>query len=126
MRFYTGLTTVELIVTLFLAAMFIISGYQLFNAVSTRTTDSRELAEASSVAYRLLRTNDSYVAITNTCAAPAESVVAVGASSLSNPSAKISRCKPSSSSNLIRVTAVVEYGDSSYRRKALHAIYVKP
>ena len=126
MKFRRGLTTVELIVTLFLAAMFIISGYQLFNAVSTRTSDSRELAEASSIAYRILRTNDTYVAITNSCAVPTESVVAVGDSSLPSPSAKISRCKPSVSSSLIRVTAVVEYGDSSYRRKAAHAIYVKP
>lgn len=126
MRFHEGLTTVELIVTLFLAAMFIVSGYQLFEAVSARTSDSRELAEASSIAYRILRSNDNYVAITNSCAAPTESVVAVGDSLLPSPNAKISRCKPNASSSLIRVTAVVEYGDSSYRRKALHAVYVKP
>ena len=125
MKRQTGLTTVELIVTLFLASMFIVSGYQLYSAVSGRSGESRELAEASSLAYKALRSSG-HVAVTNSCNSPLVSSVTLGTTTLPNPSAEISRCKPFPSGNIVRTTVLVHYGESSDRRKAIHAAYTTP
>lgn len=125
MKRQNGLTTVELIVTLFLASMFIISGYQLYRAVSGRSGESRELAEASSLAYKALRSSE-HVVVTNSCDNPLISSVALGTTTLPDPSAEISRCKPFASNNIVRTTVSVNYGESSDRRKAIHATYTAP
>lgn len=50
-----GFTVVELMITLFVASLFIISGYQLYQVVVFRGSDARKLSEASTLAYEVLR-----------------------------------------------------------------------
>ncbi len=50
-----GFTAVELLVTLFVAAMFIVGGYQLFNVVIKDGGDTRSESRAANVAYDYLR-----------------------------------------------------------------------
>ncbi len=129
MTFQHGLTTAELVVTLFVAALFIISGYQLFNAVSLHAANAREMAEASNIAYKIIRSDgaqyrdDVTVACTST---PHSTTVTLGTTTLSSPTARILRCRPTTGSAMLRVTVEVEYGNNTPKRKVVQATYVSP
>lgn len=128
MKYKSGLTTVELVVTLFIAAMFIISGYQLFNAVNLRSGNSREMVEASSIAYAILREKgEVYVPVSAPCTGTSiVEVATLETNNLPSPEARILRCKPYADGSGVRVTVEVEYGDGSLRRKVAHATYITP
>lgn len=51
----TGFTAVELLITLFVAAAFLVSGYQLYNLVIKDGGQTRAQARASNVAYDYMR-----------------------------------------------------------------------
>lgn len=60
----TGFSTVELIITLFVAAAFILSGYQLHALILRESGDSRARAIASNEAYNYLmkyKEDDNYI-----------------------------------------------------------------
>ena len=127
MKYQSGLTTVELIVTLFVAALFIVSGYQLYNAINLRSANVRESSEASNIAYQILRSEGSrYVVTTNTCSNPSIQSVTPSPSTLPDPSGRILRCKPDSTSNLILVTVEIDYGSYTPKRKVSHATLIAP
>ena len=128
-----GLTTVELMVTLFVAALFILSGYQLYNAVNLRAGNSREMSEASNIAYRILREQAIYDSsftkdTSSTC--PSSSTLSptptLPANTLPNPVVSVYRCYISTDSDLQRVTVQIEYGNDTPKRKVVHATYVSP
>ena len=50
-----GFTTVELLVTLFIAAAFLMSGYQLYSMIIRDGGEARARAKASNVAYEYLQ-----------------------------------------------------------------------
>lgn len=50
-----GFTAVELLITLFVAAAFVIAGYQLFNVIITDGGDTRAESQAGNMAYSYLR-----------------------------------------------------------------------
>lgn len=50
-----GFTAVELLITLFVAALFIISGYQLYAVATADSADIRERSLASNIGYKYLR-----------------------------------------------------------------------
>lgn len=123
MRKALGFTTVELMVTLFVAVLFILSGFQLYDMVNSRSSVVRETAEANGVAYEVLRKEGSeYRAITNSCDSPVTESVARSGLKISNLSIKLNRCKPYPDSQMIQVTAVVKFGDP--QREVAHAAYV--
>jgi Tfp pilus assembly protein PilE len=123
-----GFTTVELLVTLFIAAMMVMSGYQLYTAVNQRSGRVRAAAEASNLAYSRLRQNSDYVAVTNNCVAQAEtgasSSTVTGTTLPGDVTVIIRRCKPFADSDITRVTALVRY-DTPVKEVA-HAVYVAP
>ena len=128
-----GLTTVELMVTLFVAALFILSGYQLYNAVNLRAGNSREMSEASNIAYRILREqaiyDNSFTKDTSsTC--PSSSTLSptptLPLNTLPNPVVSVYRCYVDTNSDLQRVTVQIEYGNDTPKRKVIHATYVSP
>lgn len=51
----SGFTTVELLITLFIAAAFLMSGYQLYSLIIKDGGDARATAKASNVAYDYLQ-----------------------------------------------------------------------
>lgn len=51
-----GFTAVELLITLFIAAVFLFAGYQLYTQVNKESADADKTAKVSNVGYELLRT----------------------------------------------------------------------
>lgn len=67
-REQAGFTIVELVVTLFVATLLIIAGYNLYGIVTKNAAEARRMSEASSIAYDILRTR---AASTSTLNCPA-------------------------------------------------------
>lgn len=61
----SGMTAVELLITLFVAAAFLIAGYQLFNVIIRDGGEIRSESTASNMAYGLLRQYAD--SVSNTC-----------------------------------------------------------
>lgn len=54
-KYTQGFTAVELLITLFVAALFITSGYQLYAVATADSADIRERSLASNIGYKYLR-----------------------------------------------------------------------
>ena len=132
-----GFTTVELVVTLFVAAMMVASGYQLYNAVTNRSANSRMMAEASNIGYEALRKLGSASTTSTLCTAsshPTQTVtpasLGISQTRLPNLGIEISRCRPLTSepiairNKVLRATVKVTYGEPT--REVVHATYVTP
>ena len=107
----SGMTAVELLITLFVAAAFLIAGYQLFNVVIRDGGEVRAEAKASNLAYGLLRQySDS---VSNPCV---ETVLAFPdvpetIDGLAEASLYVHTDCPYPSTNAVtRITAEVTYG----------------
>lgn len=135
LKLQQGLTTVELVVTLFVAAMMVISGSQLYNAVTNRSANSRMMAEASNIGYETLRKLGSASTTTTLCTAsshPTQAVepadIGISETRLPNLGIEISRCLPltgvatSVRDKVMRVTVKVTYATPA--REVVHATYV--
>lgn len=117
-----GFTTVEILITLFVAALFLMSGYQLYSVVINQSADTREMSEASNLGYEILR-KQNYAAVANTCSSPVVSPATLRSNSLPKPaSATVSMCKPYTDSSLIRVVVTVKYGSDG--EEVSHATYL--
>lgn len=64
-----GFTAVELLLTLFIAAAFLVAGYQLFNLIIKDGGQDRADARASNLAYDYLRRYSTSASATNPCVA---------------------------------------------------------
>lgn len=126
-----GLTTVELIVTLFVASLFIMSGYQLYGVVNMRSSNARMMSEASSIGYEALRKYGTYQSTARMCnqsshesqnVTLANLGIPSGSVSLPNLSITVQRCQPFANSPIIRFTATVKY--DSPQREVVHATYI--
>ena len=125
MRYRTaGFTAVELLITLFVAAIFLVAGYQLFNLIMKDGGDTRAESAASNVAYDYLRRyGDS---ATNPCSASTpltnQAVTVEGATN-----AKISiiiTCPESDATTLSKVEADISYGIGTDANTVKYATYV--
>ncbi|NCU29408.1 hypothetical protein EOM60_02235 [Candidatus Saccharibacteria bacterium] len=125
-----GFSTVELVVTLFVATMFIFSGYQLFGVITARSGESRQLSLASNIGYEVLRSKGEVGigSITTPCSGSVTSIPVTDVSTTTLPSAAVSmtKCKPYSDLSVIKVTSIVEYGDTTPKKKVVHATYFTP
>lgn len=120
-----GFTTVELMVTLIIASLFIVSGYQLYNAVTLQSGKAREMAEASNIGYEVLRNEGSeYVSTANPCATPAIISVSRSVPTLPGLGIVLKRCKPFTDNNIVMVTVTVRYGNTSPQKEVSHATYI--
>lgn len=125
-----GFTTVELLVTLFIASMMVVSGYQLYSAVSQRSDKVSNAAEASNLAYSKLRDNSAYQSVATSCTSSHKSGSASTSTAIADttlpgsPRFVIYRCRPFSYNSVTRVTSVVFY--DSPEKESVHAIYVAP
>lgn len=130
-----GFTAVEVLVTIFIAALFILGGYQLYGAVNLRAADAREFSQASTVGYSVLRSQGSvYKDLANSCASESsvhketvgDPTSIAGASSLPNVEIVIRRCRPSlATSSILRVAVTVYYGANYTNKKEVtHVIYL--
>lgn len=118
-----GFTIVELMVTLFVGALLILSGCQLYITVVDRTAEARRMSEASNIGYGVLRKEGTYKKLDADCSHP-EVTNITRTASLQNLGIKMYRCRPNMKVNSIKVTVVVKYDVPE--REVIHATYVSP
>lgn len=120
----SGFTAVELLITLFVAAAFLVAGYQLFNLVIKDGGDTRVEASAGNTAYDYLRRySDS---ATNPCAPStplASSPVTIEGASSATISIAIT-CPQDDAPTLSKVEATVSYGVGVDAHTVKFATYV--
>lgn len=121
----SGLTTIELVVTLAVAALLLLSGFTFYEAISRRAGASRMMSEASNIAQEVLRRDGTYQAVSTLCSSTSthpNQTISRSAPTITNLNIVLYRCKVSNTSPLIRVTVVVSYGNPT--KEVAHAIYV--
>lgn len=105
----SGFTAIELLITLFVAAAFLVAAYQLFNVVIKDGGQARAESRASNLAYDYMRryassATDPCVASTPITDAP------ITVDSLTNVTVSVAViCLPSMSSNLSKIEVTVKY-----------------
>lgn len=107
----TGFTTVELLITLFVAAMFIIAGFQLYSVIIKDSGEARDQAQASNVAYDYLQKYKS--SATSSCTPNASLYTGnVTVNNLTNATVTVSMsCPYPSLLNITKITSTVKYND---------------
>jgi len=116
-----GFTAIELLITLFVAAAFVIAGYQLFNVIIADGGDTRAESQASNIAYGYLREYSAN--LSNPCAPSTPFDSAITADSLSDVWATVTvSCPKSNTTSLSRVEVVVKYNNP--QKSVRYATYV--
>ena len=124
MKKIDGFTTVEILITLFVAVLFLMSGYQLYTVVLEQSADTRRMSEASNIGYEILR-KTRYASVGNACSTPTTLSVPVRANNLPKPvSATVYTCKPYATTPVMRATVTVIYGSGAEKNEVSHAIYL--
>lgn len=124
MRREAGFSAVELLITLFIAAVFLVAGHQLYTAVMQNSGEVQQQARASNLAYQRLRQAGGTVS--NPCSPPnpattTQDVPASDAEGLANVKLTLDySCPTSAVPQLTKITAKVTYGDG---KEVSHAIY---
>lgn len=122
MKNQAGFSAVELLITLFIAAVFVTTGYQLYTVVIKNGSDASQRAVASNIAYDNLRRYSTQT--TNPCTVVTPSPTpTIPANSL--PSASITvtiDCPYGTSDGTSRVNVSVKY--ATPQQEVVHAMYV--
>lgn len=121
-----GFTAVELLITLFVAAAFLVAGYQLFNVVITDGGNTRAESAAGNVAYDYLRRyTDS---ATNPCAPAApitgQPVAIDGFDELEASVSVVITCPQTDATTISQVEATVNYGVGDDAKLVKYTTYV--
>ena len=118
-----GFSAVELLITLFIAATFIAAGYQLFSVITKASSEARQQAKASNIAYDYLRRYSEQAV--NPCAvkAPAPAPTIPSGSGLINASVSASiTCPYGLNTPIAKVEVSVIYGNPQTEVK--HAVFL--
>lgn len=119
-----GFSAVELLITLFVGAAFIATGYQVYSLIIQNSSDARARAKASSIAYDVLRTYSPQA--TNPCSVvtPTPTPTIPAGSELSHPTIAVSiTCPYGTLSATSKVQVTVTFGDAP-QQEIVHATYV--
>lgn len=112
MKAESGFTTIELLVTLFVAAVFLMSGYQLYSLIIIDSGEARAQAQASNTAYDYLQRYKS--SVSNPCTENLTLITnqSINIENLSNATVSISiSCPYGTNSAVSKVTSTVKYND---------------
>lgn len=118
-----GFSAVELLITLFIAAAFVATGYQLYSVIIQDGAHAREQAKASNIAYDNLRRYSPQATSPCTAVTPSPTPTIPSGSNL--PSASISvviSCPYGTSVGISKITATVTYDNPQQR--VVHALFV--
>lgn len=118
----SGFTTVELLVTLFIAAIFLTSGYQLYSIITKDSGKTRAQANASNVAYDYLQRYKPTA--TNPCAAQTPlSNQPISVTNLSNVTVTVAiTCPYSFATSVSKILVTVKYNNP--QQTTTNATYV--
>lgn len=119
----SGFSAVELLVTLFVAAVFLAAGHQMYNAIVQDSGSARQRAKASNIAYDYLRRHAGSAPTICAASTPVNNVtVSPVPEGLTNVRVTVTySCPRSDMTNLTKVQATVRYGADS--EEVIHAIY---
>lgn len=124
MKKQSGFTAVELLITLFIAAAFLMSGYQLYSLIIKDGGEVRATAKASNVVYDYLQRYKA--SATNPCTAQTpltdQSIIV---DTLSNTTVTVAlTCPFSSTMTVTKVQVNLKYGNP--QQTVINSTYVKP
>jgi len=122
----SGFSAVELLITLFVAAAFLATGYQLYGVVIDSSAQARMRTVASAVAYDKLRFYAAKVTDPCTTVTPSPTPTIPAGSGLGNASISVSINCPYGSTHTSRVTVTITYGTSAEQQEVSHVIYASP
>jgi prepilin-type N-terminal cleavage/methylation domain-containing protein len=122
----SGFSAVELLITLFIAAAFLIAGYQLFSLVIKDSGEAREQLRAANVAEEYLQRYKSSATIPCTTQNPITNDTTTVFSGLTNTSLTVSlECGPNPAINTMsKITVNLSYGNP--QKSVTEATYVTP
>ncbi len=127
-----GFTAVELLITLFIAAVFLFAGYQLFAQVMRDGAGADKDAELSSLAYERMRKSALAASAASPagCAAASESVTTTTepVAGIGNVTFKVTidcpySTTPGSLTDIFLVKVETSYNDNGTTRKVEHATF---
>lgn len=122
----SGFTAVELLITLFVAALFLAAGYTLYDAIINRSSEARQTAQADNIAYDYLRRYEATVAVPCAASTPLNRAALTGDAvlGLANPLVTVSVTCPfgSTLNRVSKVTVTIEYGDGGNPRSVQHEV----
>lgn len=118
----SGFSAIELLITLFVAAAFIGTGYQLYSVILKNGGDTKQRTTANDLAYEGLRRYASRATIPCT-ALPSQTITIPADAGLSNTSgSNVTYTCPYGSTDVTMVKARVVYG--SPQQEVVHVTYV--
>jgi Tfp pilus assembly protein PilV len=117
-----GFTAVELLITLFVAVAFLVSGYTLYNTIIYSSGQARQQSMASNIAYNYLRQVAATVTAPCVAQTPYNNVTPEGATGpIANARITVAiSCPPTSTPSLSRIQATITYGNGG---RVVHALY---
>lgn len=122
-----GFSAVELLITLFIAAIFLAAGYMLFSAIMRDAAAARQQAQASNIAYDY--TERHAATADNPCAASTplnDFVLNSTPQGLQNVRLTVRiTCPYSSTPTISKISTTVRYGSNPVK-EAYHAVYAAP
>ena len=107
----SAFTAVELLVTLFVAAAFLVAGYQLFSVVVREGGATRAEAKAANYAYELLRRYSTYADAPCTTQTPLNNSTATVDGLVNVRTTVTITCPTINSSSVSKIEAIVRYND---------------
>jgi len=121
-----GFSAIELLVTMFIALLFLSIGYTLYGAIVNSSSISRHRAQADNIAFEYMRRYEATV--TNPCVAinPMVGVAITGASAetLAAPTVTVNITCPNSTATLLSLVKVtVSYKEGGVQRDVKHEVY---
>lgn len=118
----TGFSAVELLITLFIAAAFVGTGFQLYTIIISNGGEARARARASNIAYDNLRRYTPQA--TNPCTAftPSPTPTIPAGSGLSSASITVTASCPYGAGSLTKVSVSVKYGTP--QEEVIHGLFV--
>jgi len=125
-RSTNGFSAIELLVTLFIAMLFLSMGYSLYGTIIQSSSQNRQRSQADNIAFEYLRRYEATV--TNPCAVttPLNNVAVTGATAadLASPTVTVNITCPNSTTTVMsRVKVTVAYIDGGSSRNVYHEVY---
>lgn len=120
----SGFTTVELLITLFIGALFIMTGYQLYTVVIKDGANARIAAKAANIAYEYLAQYQANVP----AACIVSTVTPTPPSNSDVPGIAISvntTCPYGVAYDISRIEVVVSYGSATPKEKVSSVVYAE-
>lgn len=121
-----GFSAIELLVTLFIAFLFLSMGYTLYGAIVTSSSSARHRAQADNIAYDYLRRYEATVTSPCVVTTPVSSQPVTGGSAidLGSPTVTVNISCPNSTVVAVsKVKVTVLYNEKGVQRNVFHEVF---